>query len=188
MKDMFVRKHIRVIRTFDPDALELSQVNVGAETTTGLMKRIANKLQSIGSVWPNKIDYSISTPTKAAVFGSIIQVDFRLIPLVKGLTIGKINIELIELQDVDTSSVFTYNRSYSYENIVSTEEWELAEGTQTQDIDGQEGYRFMRCVKIPKNLRSCVQDVDAMGIKVQHRLIVHIRLKNPEGHNSEVRR
>ena len=186
-KDIVARKHIRVIRTFDPDALELSQVNVGIEIATELVKQITNSLQSIGSFWPNKIDYSISTPTKAAVFGSTIPIEFCLVPLLKGLAIGKIEVELKELQDMDTSSVFTHNRSYSCEITVTKEEWELAEDTQTEDIDGQDGYRFKRCVKIPRNLRSCVQDVDAVGIKVRHMLIFHINLKNPEGYFSQVR-
>ena len=138
-------------------------------------------------MWLNKIDYSISTPTKAAVFGSTIPVDFRLIPLVKGLAVGKIGIELEELQDFDTSSVFTHNRSYSCSRIVTQEEWETAEDTQIEDVDGREGYRFQRCVKIPKRLRSCIQDVDAVGIRVRHKLIIQVRLLNPQGHVSEVR-
>ena len=38
VKDIIARKHIRVVRTFDPDALELSQVNVSIGIVTEPVK------------------------------------------------------------------------------------------------------------------------------------------------------
>lgn len=36
-----------------------------------------DKLQSVENTWADKIDYTLSTPTKAVIFGTAIQVNFR---------------------------------------------------------------------------------------------------------------
>ncbi|KAI5304664.1 hypothetical protein KEM56_006160 [Ascosphaera pollenicola] len=77
-KDLIVRKPLRIIRTLDPSALELAHA------------------MSVENVWPEKVEYSISTPSKAVIFGTSVKVDFRLLPLLKGLRIGAITSQLIE--------------------------------------------------------------------------------------------
>ncbi len=39
---------------------------------------------------------------------------------------------------------------------------------------------------LPRKLGRCIQDVNAQGIKVRHKLRVVVALKNPDGHVSEV--
>lgn len=50
--DLICKKHMRIIRTLTPDAVELSET------------------MSVDNTWPNKVDYSISVPAKAIAIGS----------------------------------------------------------------------------------------------------------------------
>ncbi|RMZ75789.1 hypothetical protein DV738_g5270, partial [Chaetothyriales sp. CBS 135597] len=81
-RDIITRKPLRIVRTLDPSALELAHA------------------MSVDNIWPNKIEYSISVPSKAIVFGSFVRVDFKLIPLLKGLVIGAITTEVKEEQEL----------------------------------------------------------------------------------------
>ena len=76
--NIVAKKHLRVIRTLGTDALELSRT------------------MTVANTWPNKVDYSISVPTKAIAIGSRSQVSFSFTPLLKGLTLGKTRIQIIE--------------------------------------------------------------------------------------------
>lgn len=147
---------------------------------------MANMKQSIENTWVDKIGYCISTPTKAVIFGTNIQVDFRLVPLLKGLKIGKIEAELIELHEFTVDQLSNYNKRHENTLTVVKTEWEILEGTETEEINGQEGFQFSRMLSIPKSLRSCRQSVEAEGIKIKHKLKFNIVLNNPDGHASEV--
>lgn len=60
------------------------------------------------------------------------------------------------------------------------------DSVEMEDIEGQEGYAFSRNIAIPQSLKKCVQSVEALGIKVRHSLCLTVRLRNPDGHFSEV--
>ncbi|MCJ1397494.1 hypothetical protein MMC11_000687 [Xylographa trunciseda] len=180
-KDLITRKHFRVIRTFDDSALELSH---GMSKTT---ETLAYMKQSIENFWVEKIDYCLSTPTKAVIFGTSIQCDFRLSPLLKGLKIEKMEVELVELHDFTVEYILNYDRRHEYSRTVAAAAWELPEGTETEDIDGQEGYLFSGKLDMPKSLRECRQSVDLLGIKIKHKLKFNVKLGNPDGHISELR-
>ncbi|MCJ1478370.1 hypothetical protein MMC13_007050 [Lambiella insularis] len=168
-KDLQARKHLRVIRTFDESALELSHA------------------MNVENTWPNKIDYSISTPTKAVIFGTNIQIDFRLVPLLKGLKIGKIEVELLELHEFTVDMVSNYKKQHAYVQTAAKTEWEIPEDTEAEDIHGQEGFEFSRMLPIPKSLRSCRQSAEVVGVKIKHKLKFNVMLNNPDGHTSELR-
>ncbi|OJJ30450.1 hypothetical protein ASPWEDRAFT_46034 [Aspergillus wentii DTO 134E9] len=171
-KDIIVRRPLRIIRTLDSSALELSHA------------------MSVENVWPNKIEYSISTPTKAVIFGTSIRIDFRLIPLLKGLRIGQIISQLIESHDLtlnpeDPDSI---RNTYKNTRTVMTDEHELDEDNSMEIIDESvEGYQFSRHLDLPKTLTRCLQDTDTKGIKVRHKLKFRVQLHNPDGHISELR-
>lgn len=141
------------------------------------------------NVWPNKIEYSISTPTKAVVFGTSIRVDFKLIPLLKGLRIGQIVSQLIESHDLtlnpeDPDSV---RNTYKSTRTILNDEHELDEDSGLEIIDEMaEGYQFSRHLDLPKTLTRCLQDTDTRGIKIRHKLKFRVQLLNPDGHVSEV--
>ncbi|MCJ1380057.1 hypothetical protein MMC17_003160 [Xylographa soralifera] len=168
-KDLITRKHFRVIRTFDDSALELSH---------GM---------NIENFWEEKIDYCLSTPTKAVIFGTSVQCDFRLIPLLKGLKIEKMEVELIELHDFTVEYYLNYDRRHENSRTVAAAAWELPEGTETEDINGQDGYLFSGKLDMPKSLRECRQSVDLLGVKIKHKLKFNVKLRNPDGHISELR-
>ncbi|RHZ57264.1 hypothetical protein CDV55_100566 [Aspergillus turcosus] len=171
-KDIVVRKPLRIIRTLDSSALELSHA------------------MSVENIWPNKIEYSISTPTKAVIFGTSIRVDFKLIPLLKGLKIGQIVSQLIESHDLtlnpeDPDSV---RNTYKNTRTIINDEHELDEENSLQVIDeAAEGYQFSRFLDLPKTLTRCLQDTDTRGIKIRHKLKFRVQLLNPDGHISELR-
>lgn len=146
-------------------------------------------MQSVENIWPNKIEYSISTPTKAVIFGTSVRVDFKLIPLLKGLKIGQIVSQLIESHDLtlnpeDPDSI---RNTYKNTRTIINDEHELDEESSLQIIDeAAEGYQFSRFLDLPKTLTRCLQDTDTRGIKIRHKLKFRVQLLNPDGHISEV--
>lgn len=142
------------------------------------------------NVWPNKIEYLISTPSKAVIFGTSLRVDFRLIPLLKGLRIGEINSHMVEHHEVAVNhelstapgrNVFRISRTVAEDTI------QLGDDDNLEIIDEvAEGHRFSRYLELPKTLTRCLQDAETRGIKVRHKLKFRIQLLNPDGHVSEV--
>ena len=120
------------------------------------------------------------------IFGTSVQCDFRLIPLLKGLKIEKMEVELIEQHDFTVEYLLNHDRHHEFSRTVAAAAWELPEGTETEDINGQEGYLFSGMLDMPKSLRECRQSVDLLGVKIKHKLKFNVKLRNPDGHISEV--
>lgn len=137
-------------------------------------------------MWPAKVNYSLSTPTKAVIFGTTVQVDFRLIPLLKGLKIGKITTELNERQEMTIKGPRTPRKCREIIRLIAKDEHRLPDDVEAENIGGQEGYLFSRTLAIPQSLRKCLQSVDALGIKIRHNLNFNVQMHNPDGHVSEV--
>ena len=119
------------------------------------------------------------------MFGTSIYTDFTLIPLLKGLTIGRILIELIEAQELSFEAP-RENKRRKLSRTVAEDTSQLSDNAEAEEIEGEEGYRFTRAIAIPKSLRKCVQTVEAKGIKIKHSLAFNVQLHNPDGHLSEV--
>ncbi|RMZ86352.1 hypothetical protein DV736_g6422, partial [Chaetothyriales sp. CBS 134916] len=138
-RDIVARKPLRIVRTLDPSALELAHA------------------MSVDNIWPNKIEYSISVPSKAIVFGSFVRVDFKLISLLKGLVIGNITTEVREEQElvVDpewgvTSLAGSQSR---LERVIAQDVYTLDPDKDEQVLDEEaEGYQFSRFLELPKTL------------------------------------
>jgi arrestin-related trafficking adapter 4/5/7 len=117
-------------------------------------------------------------------------VDFRLVPLLKGLRVGEIVTQLVESHELtlnpeDPNSI---QNTYKTTRTIVTDEYELDEENQLQIIDEVvEGYTFTRQLKLPRTLSYCVQDTEARGIRIRHKLRFRVQLHNPDGHVSEVR-
>ena len=119
------------------------------------------------------------------MFGSTIRVDFKLIPLLKGLVIGNIVTELIQKQKLELRG----NRSakgISFCRAVAADIAPDLQDLEVEEIDGQDGYQFSRMISLPRSLRQCVQDFQDHGIKVKHHLAFKLQLHNPDGHISEL--
>ncbi|KAH8704986.1 putative carbon catabolite repression protein cred [Talaromyces proteolyticus] len=171
-RDIAIRKPVRIVRTLDPSALELAHA------------------MSVENIWPNKVEYSISTPSKAVIFGTSVRVDFRLIPLLKGLKIGQITSQLIETHELtlNPDDPLTVQNTYKSTRTIKTDEYELDEDRQLEIIDeAAEGFQFHRFLDLPHTLSRCLQDAEVKGIKIRHKLKFRVQLHNPDGHTSELR-
>ena len=173
-KDIIVRKPLRLVRTLDPSALELAHA------------------MSVENIWPNKVEYSISIPSKAIVFGSFVRVDFKLIPLLKGLVIGNILTQIKEEQefvvDPDWGVSPLGGGQTKTDRMLAQDSYTLGPESEEQIIDEvAEGYQFTRFLELPKTLNKCLQDCNVKGIKVRHKVKFNVQLHNPDGHISELR-
>lgn len=121
------------------------------------------------------------------IFGTTVRVDFKLIPLLKGLRIGKIKTVLNETRELNADAAAPgYHQRRRNSHAVVEEVWTLPEDAVSDDIEGAEGYLFSRSLALPKTLRQCIQTVDCMGIKTRHSLMLNIQMHNPDSHVSEV--
>ncbi|KHO01720.1 arrestin domain-containing protein [Metarhizium album ARSEF 1941] len=171
--DLHAYKHLRIIRTLDPGALEFLHA------------------MSVENIWPNKVDYSIVIPQKAVVFGGTINMELRFTPLLKGLELGAVTVKMIEVRDcwLPTSTGLGA-REHRTEREVATWRFEVNREEHWHDMiedTGQEGWALVKQLPLPKRLRQCIQDLNHHGIKVRHKIRLTVALKNPDGHISELR-
>jgi arrestin-related trafficking adapter 4/5/7 len=143
----------------------------------------------VENIWPNKIEYTIGTPSKAIIFGTSIQVNFRLVSLLKGLRIGLCSTEVLETHEFaieqDGSSP---ERKRKDTRSIAMDQYTVDAEADPDILDEQaEGYQFSRYLELPKTLKSCVQDAEIHGIKIRHKLKFNVALHNPDGHISELR-
>ncbi|KAK3995795.1 hypothetical protein QBC44DRAFT_366179 [Cladorrhinum sp. PSN332] len=171
--DLHAYKRLRVIRTLEASALEFLHA------------------MSVENIWPNKIEYSIMVPQKAVVFGSSIPLETRFTPLLKGLEIGDISVKLIEVHDIILHSPNGHSvREHKKEREIDSWKVPVNRTEHWQDMiedTGQEGWVVNTTLNLPMKLNRCLQDVNAKGIKVRHKLKLVVALQNPDGHISELR-
>ncbi|CAI5756831.1 unnamed protein product [Candida verbasci] len=158
---MITRKHLRVVRTLTTDAVELSETI------------------AVDNTWPKKVEYSLSCPTRALAIGSGSPISMMLVPLLKGLQLGDIKIQLVEFY----SYVGNLPPAYSNERIITSKK--ISKPNPDEMLDKWEIDTFL---KIPASLSKCTQDVELFNyVKVRHKIKFNIGLINPDGHVSELR-
>ncbi|KAG6035503.1 hypothetical protein E4U41_006057 [Claviceps citrina] len=171
--DLHAYKHLRIIRTLEPAALELLHA------------------MSVENIWPNKVDYSIVIPQKAVVFGGTINMEMRFTPLLKGLELGDITAKMMEIRECWIQGAAGLSiREYRTEREVAAWRFEVKREEHWHDMiedTGQEGWALVKPLPLPKRLRQCIQDLNHHGIKVRHKIKLTVALKNPDGHVSELR-
>jgi len=169
--DLHAYKAVRVVRTLDPAALELAHA------------------MTVENIWPNKLEYSIIIPQKAIVFGTSITVEMKFTSLLKGLKIGTIKCQLVEIQEFTIPGPGFVDRSFKKTRNIESWSFELNEEEHYHDVlddGGQDGFLLKEMLPLPKSLRKCLQDCETHGIKVRHKVKFNIALHNPDGHTSEV--
>lgn len=170
--DLRSYKHLRIIRTLEPGALELLHA------------------MSVENTWPNKIDYSIVIPQKAVVFGGFVTMEMRFTPLLKGLEMGEVTAKLLEVRDTRAPTPSGLSRrEHRIEREVTTWRFDVTREDHWFNMiedTGQDGWALTKHLNLPKRLRQCVQDLDHHGIKIRHKIKLTVALKNPDGHISEV--
>lgn len=120
------------------------------------------------NLWPNKVEYSISIPNKAIVFGSSIPINIVLAPLLKGLAIGKITCSLKELHNFTIP--YKENSKSDMKTIV-TQTFECAGLEEAEEDEDFGKYKLHDRVELPKSLARCVQDCEIESIKVRHKYV-----------------
>lgn len=156
------RKHVRIIRTLSSDAFDLSESVF------------------IENIWPGKLQYQVEIPVKAIPIGGSTPVKIMLIPMVKGLELVDIKVNLVQyyvFQDSNGRSFSSEKKIFDFQlphidpETLRVDKW---------DINGT--------IVMPDTLRDVTQktDIDSF-IKVRHKLKFRIILKNNDGHTSEVR-
>lgn len=169
--DLHAYKAVRIVRTLDPAALELSHA------------------MTVENIWPNKIEYQLIIPTKAIVFGTHIDVDMRFTSLLKGLEIGSIKCVLIEMHDLTLQShSAVFERSYKHTRTIDSWEFHMTKDANYTEMmeSGQDGWSLKEKLPLPKTLAKCLQNVEIPGINIRHKVKFNIALLNPDGHTSEV--
>ncbi|EPX73675.1 arrestin/PY protein 2 [Schizosaccharomyces octosporus yFS286] len=153
----------RVVRTIPPNSLDL-------------MHSV-----SVSDIWPSKVNYETSIPSKIYAIGSEIPINFKLYPLLKGLDIGKVTIVLKEY-----CSLFINSKTMSstgrkdFKRVLAKK---TVPGLAMIDDCWQDQIR----IPIPDSLGDCTQDCDLNCIRVHHKLRLSISILNPDGHISELR-
>ena len=128
------------------------------------------------------------------MYGSTLPCTFVLIPLLKGLRIGKIQTQLWEERKYTLPHEFTRTLDPTDPGEwnepprnVCEDSWELPGDMETVDVDGYEAFKFSRPFSLPRNMKQCTQSLDDHGlIKIEHHLKFIVALHNPAGHTSEV--
>lgn len=124
--------------------------------------------------------------------------DVELSPIRKGVTLGKIDMRLIEQTtkriQASENTQLTQDRSKTDEAEVAKAEMDFPEDSrvlfdeETPDNPRMEDekYIFKARLPLPKSLKECRQDVDLHAINITHRFKLMVNIHNPEGHISQV--
>lgn len=159
--EISTKKHIRILRTLTPDSLELVET------------------MAVDNTWPDKVEYSISIPSRAVAIGSATPIHITLVPLAKGLKLGKVKVLLQEYY----SCVGSFGPPHSGERVIT----DMVVASSDQNLN-DDRWEINATLPIPPSLAKCTQDVDILtNAKVRHKLKFIIGLLNPDGHVSELR-
>ncbi|KAL8783001.1 MAG: hypothetical protein Q9213_004958 [Squamulea squamosa] len=153
-QDIIVRKHIRLVRTLDTAALALSHE------------------MRVDSTWLEKVNYTISAGTKGVIFGTAVEVNFRIASLLKGLKVGKVITSLVETQDIWIDPRYPVRKKGTVTRLVAEDTFEFPQDQETELVDGQDSWVFSRRLTLPKSLRECLQTVDTLGFRIRHHMVV----------------
>lgn len=143
-------------------------------------------MQTIHNTWTDKVDYTLSTPTKGVIFGTLVEANFKIASLLKGLMIGEVTTLVIETHDVWIDPKFPERKKSTWTRRIAEDRYEIPQDEETRFVDGYDTLIFSRRLTLPKTLRKCLQTVDTKGIRIKHDLRFNIKLMNPEGHISQL--
>jgi len=146
-------------------------------------------LQSNEDTWTDKLWYNIYLPTRYYIFGTSVTAEFTLCPLQKGITIGKIRMEILERVTLSTEQ--GRYKTQQTDQIVASREQDVPEHsiqplTEEQTGIADESYHFKVTLPLERSLVKARQSVDTENIKIWHNLKIYVNLHNPDGHISQV--
>jgi arrestin-related trafficking adapter 4/5/7 len=135
--NLHAHKPICIIRTLGPSALAHAA--------------------SMKNIWPNKVEYSLVVSQWAAVFGTSIQIEMTFTPLLKGLKIKTVKVDLEESHDWSLNfPTYGYQHWKKLQDIAL---WKFEEEhyQDTTNHLGRDGWVLKEIVLLP---RHCIQDVE----------------------------
>lgn len=135
--------------------------------------------------WPEKIIYNVDIPNEALSVGSSTRINFRFIPLLKGLKLGTIETRLIETHHVTKPSPATRSREVLIDEY-KPPPWDELDIVPSDDEHTYYSYHFSRILRPPKSTKHCLQSTTTTNLQVKHKIAVLITLLNPDGHMSSV--
>jgi len=191
-KSLLATKHLRVIRTLSRDMSETVPFPYVSNNQCR-NKTLADTLwQSNEDTWAEKIKYHIYIPSRYYAFGTSIPVQFTLIPLKKGVRIGKIKMEVIERVTLETDKHGENWQTTSLsDKIVAKVDQELPPDSSQRLVEessgiADESYHFKVVLPLQRSLNACRQSVSTDSIKVFHNLKIYVNIYNPDGHISQL--
>lgn len=147
------------------------------------------EIQSNEDTWRDKLWYNIYLPTRYYIFGTSVTAEFTLCPLHKGVTIGKIKMEILER--ITLSIEQGRYKTSQLDQVVASHEQDMPENSLQPLIEEQTGtadesYHFKVTLPLERSLVNARQSLDTEHIKIWHNLKIYINLHNPDGHVSQV--
>lgn len=115
--------------------------------------------------------------------------EFTLCPLHKGVTIGKIKMEILERVTL-TTEAGRYKTRQS-DQVVAVHEQEMPENSLiplTEEHTGiaDESFHFKITMPLERSLVKARQSLETDHIKIWHNLKIYVNLHNPDGHISQL--
>ncbi|KAL4782635.1 hypothetical protein BJX76DRAFT_288060 [Aspergillus varians] len=142
---------------------------------------------TLDEVWADKIAYRIHVPHRAVAFGTSFDVDYSLTPVLKDLHIEHVEAQLLEITEFTLNEGDMVDDSHCTTTMLASDRYIFDDDTAEYGTGAAEEYDFSRSLRLPRELGHCVQDTDAMGLRVKHKLNIQVRMENPDGHLSELR-
>lgn len=156
------KKHIRIVRTVGVDNYDVAHT------------------VSIENTWPKKVEYRIDIPCRAVALGTQLLVNFAMVPLDKGLKLGRIKGEIVEYSALSSP----LSPAREEEKVVHQQIFDVPENFD-QFADEWE---FSHMADIPRSLSRCTQDAFVEPyVKINHKFRCFVSLINRDGHTSELR-
>ncbi|KAL4930311.1 arrestin family protein [Aspergillus undulatus] len=164
-KGITLRKPLRVIRVPDMYIHELA----------------------LDETWAEKLAYRIFIPNTAVAFGSSIEMNYSFIPLIRGLKIDYVESQILEFREFALKGGEGLSGHDASAVTVLSSDIFAMDDTAEDTIKGPDGYQFARSLHLPKGLGQCMQDAEVLGVRIKHKIRVVVRMRNPDGHTSELR-
>lgn len=159
-------KHIRIVRTLHPQSMCL------IDST------------NIENTWIGKFQYNVLLPRKGIAIGCNIPINFKFIPLVKGLILHSIKAQIHQTHIFEIFGL----KTQEFETIIGKQELDWT-SQQNLDEDNYDIWIVKSILNVPNRLKNFNQSCDLSNnlIKVIHKIKLSIIILNLDGHKSEIK-
>ncbi|KAL4938273.1 hypothetical protein BDV06DRAFT_231961 [Aspergillus oleicola] len=142
---------------------------------------------TLDEVWADKIAYRIQVPNTSVAFGTVVDVRYCFVPLLSDLKIEYVESEILEILDIAVNDGPMISSRVNSTTVICSDRHIIDDDFAADVFKDGEEYHLLRTLCPPRKLGQSVQDTEAMGIRVKHKLKITVRMQNPDGHLSELR-